>query len=341
MTASSLPYALRQNKYVDRKVFIDLLSRLQRHIPLDQHVYVSLGGPSLEDHKLIHTQLGLRRLVSLDGEAHIVDRQKFNKPVQCIKCVHLTTKGFIDAFQAQMRSLGFGEEPPVIAWFDYTNPKHLGQQLREFETLLGLLNPHDIIRITVNAHPPALYAANSRQLDHRETADEVREERFSRLANRLEEFLPTDASPGNMDEHGLPGVISRAFGLAALSAIPTSSPNEFFPLSVIKYADGQQMLSFTGIIIPKNEKREFINKCKLRKWEFCSKGWSDIHRIDIPYLTLRERLFLDQFLPKWSPKVINKKLKFTFEGSSERTMELLAQYKRFYRFYPHFHNIVP
>jgi len=55
-----------------------------------------------------------------------------------------------------------------------------------------------------------------------------------------------DAEATMMTEELLPAVLSRAFGAAALEALPTSGANTVAPLSIVRYADGQQMLSLTG-----------------------------------------------------------------------------------------------
>ena len=66
MSAGTLPYHLRQNKAVDRAVFIDMLMRIHTYISVRDHAYVSLGGPFLEDFRIIHAALGIRRMISLN-----------------------------------------------------------------------------------------------------------------------------------------------------------------------------------------------------------------------------------------------------------------------------------
>lgn len=340
MRGAAIPYALRQNKSVDRKIFIDLLRRFQRYRPLDEHVYISLGGPSLEDHKLVHAELGLTRLISLDGEADVVDRQLFNLPVECVTCLHRTTKQFVDQFWPELARIGYDEDANVVVWFDYTEPRRLGEQVQEFQALLPMLNEGDVVRITVNANPSAIYETNSRNLGRRETAEEAQSERFSRLRNRLADLTPPDAAADDMTRERLPLVIARSFSLAALGALPPRSPTEFVPVSIVRYADGQQMLSITGVLIKRGTRAEFLKTTGLRDWDFFSRSWVNVHVIDVPYLTLRERLFLERLLPNMSARKMRQKLPFLFDGDPKRTLDVLAQYKKHYRYYPHFHHVV-
>src|SRR5262249_52917928 len=154
--------------------------------------------------------------------------------------------------------LGYDENVQTIIWFDYTDPSALGEQTQEFRALLPILDNGDIVRITINANPAAVYTANSRNLGRRESADEIHEERLLRLRNRLAEFHPPNASSEDMTHARFPVVIARAFSLAARSALSSLSPNEFVPLSIVRYADGQQMLSVTGMILKRGTRSNFF-----------------------------------------------------------------------------------
>ena len=61
MSGSSLPYRLRPNKAVDRELFLSLLMRLTPKLGLEKYHYVGLGGPFLEDFRLLHSRIGIGR----------------------------------------------------------------------------------------------------------------------------------------------------------------------------------------------------------------------------------------------------------------------------------------
>ena len=61
--ASSLPYKLRPNKAVDRELFLSLLCRLGAHLMVERYKYIGLGGPFLEDFRLLHKRTGIKEML--------------------------------------------------------------------------------------------------------------------------------------------------------------------------------------------------------------------------------------------------------------------------------------
>lgn len=336
---SSVPYSLRQNKFVDRRIFVDLLSRIERYAPIEDHVYVSMGGATLEDHRLAHAELGLCRLLSFDSQQWIIDRQKFNKPVDYIKLKRMTSSELIGSFSATMNELGWGGAPNVAMWLDFTAPAQLGAQIREYNQLLDLLQPKDIVRITVNASSSAIYKPIT--VDGRpEVASVFRPKRLERLTAKLGEYMPAGVSAGDMTDDGLPVVIASAMEIAAKAAFPSGSKHVALPLSVVRYADGQQMLSVTAIVLERTKVRSFFAKTKAKSWPFFSKSWQDIRLISVPDLTMRERMFITERIPTKSEMDICTDLGFLFENDAGVSQEYVRQYRQYYRFYPHFHHVI-
>lgn len=152
MSGSSLPYHLRTNKAIDRRIFFDLLANISPILPrkIQQYKYISMGGPMLEDHHLLHHELGMSKLESIEKDAAALSRQNFNKPFGCISCLHKDTGGFIR---------DYNESEPVIIWLDYTAPKWSSQFI-ECADLLKNLNAFDILKVTFNANPYVLKKEN-------------------------------------------------------------------------------------------------------------------------------------------------------------------------------------
>src|SRR4051794_20931063 len=96
-TGSSLPYRLRPNKAVDRELFLSMLTRLAPTLSLEKYQYIGLGGAFLEDFRLIHARLGIRRLTCVESEEAVHKRQLFNRPIASIDCVHKTLEDYLDA----------------------------------------------------------------------------------------------------------------------------------------------------------------------------------------------------------------------------------------------------
>src|SRR6185312_8992990 len=96
------------------------------------------------------------QLLAFDLDDEIVARQKFNKPVETCCCVHRKSDDLIANLDSVLADCGFTDFDGIVIWLDYTDPRKIGQQLREFEALLGKLKSGDVVRVTVNAHPSAL-----------------------------------------------------------------------------------------------------------------------------------------------------------------------------------------
>ncbi|MDN3700490.1 hypothetical protein QWY96_05565 [Vibrio artabrorum] len=114
MSGGSIPYHLRTNKAIERRIFFDLLGNLALGRDLKNYKYISLGGPMLADHQALHHELGLTKLVSIERDSAVLTRQDFNKPYSCIECWEGSTSDYIN---------NFNEDDPVIIWLDYTDTK--------------------------------------------------------------------------------------------------------------------------------------------------------------------------------------------------------------------------
>jgi hypothetical protein len=329
MSGASIPYHLRPHKAVDRRLFLDLLGRLERWKPLHGHAYVSMGAYPLEDHRLVHRVLGITRLLAFDMEPEVVARQLFNRPLDSCRCIEAKAETVVGDLDRVLKDEGFGDADGAIVWLDYTDPKKLAHQLREFQTLLDNLTEGDIVRVTVNAHVNLHIEAS---VGAPLTKEDKRTKMFQTIKSKMGEFLPSDVSADDMTEAGLPSVISRSFGRAAHKAFQATGANMFKPLSVTRYSDGTQMLSMTGMVIARDKEDEFDERMQWDAWPFASKDWETVHHLVVPSLTLRERLFLEKSVARDAEDLIQE-LGFS-EASEIPLRDFLASYKHYYRFYP-------
>src|SRR5204863_3488285 len=144
---SSLPYRLRPNKAVDRELFLSLLMRLAPRLHVEKYHYVGLGGPFLEDFRLVHARLGLATMTCVETEEEVHKRQLFNRPVESIRFVHSTLEDYLDKTEF---------ETPAIIWFDYTEPRGITTQIERFARTIGTVPIGSVLRVTLNAHPASL-----------------------------------------------------------------------------------------------------------------------------------------------------------------------------------------
>lgn len=330
MSGASIPYHLRPHKAVDRRIFVDLLTRIERWRPLSEYVYLSMGAYPLEDHKLIHRMLGVTRLIAFDFDPAIVARQIFNRPIGSCHCVEKASGDVVAELDQVLDQCGFGDPAGVIVWLDYTDPKKLGEQIREFQSLLDRLSAGDVVRVTVNAHPNELIESWTGKPPLKE---EKRSKQLLGLQKRIKEFMPSWATADHMNEVDLPRVIAESFAAAASKALPVNGALTFRPLSMVRYADGAQMLSMTGVVAKRSDEGELLSRLGIQTWPFASDTWSDIHKLVVPDLTLRERLFLEREVVTSGSDQIVDALGFDAAGGIS-VADFIENYKRYYRFYP-------
>lgn len=330
MSASSIAYHLRTHKAVDRRLFIDLLTRYERERPLENAAYVSMGAYSLEDHRLIHRYLGIKRLIAFDLDNEIILRQQFNKPIDSCFCVKKTAGEMVFELDAILAGCSFSDATSLIVWLDYTDPKEIGSQVREFQTLLDKLKEGDVVRVTVNANPKDL------QSDGNGTpvlASKTMQKHFATLQNAIGDYLPSTAKASDMTFEGFAALLSQAFASAALKALPASGRTIFAPLSIVRYADTTQMLSISGVIVARDRDEHVRASMRLNSWPFGSAGWTDVKNIIAPTITLRERLFLERSVMNNSDAAIKSELGFSQFGET-KVEDFLDSYRKYYRFYP-------
>ena len=326
-SGSSLPYRLRPNKAVDRELFLGLLSRIAAKLRVEDYRYIGLGGPFLEDFRLVHARLGIDDLVCVEAEENVHKRQKFNRPVDRIECVHSTLEDYID-------STDF--DKPVVIWFDYTNPKKLTDQIERFSRTIAGVPLNSILRVTLNANPTSLgkqdpkefaveSSARGRSSDTRQT---IQEWRLDRFRDRLGNLFPSGLKPNDMT--------FKNFGISILKALHIAVEKEVLNLidrSIIwalatHYADGQPMVTATLIVCcPEGVSTKML----VDDWEYSSTPDAPLC-LDMPALSTLERLTME------STEDARERMGFDLPRS-DMDEDPFASFKRFYRVFPHFSRV--
>ena len=318
-------YNLRPNKSIDRKLFIQTLIGLNNILPISDYNYMGFGSYLFDDFKLIHDTLGISKMVSLEKEQKEYDRALFNKPYNCIEVFNTTSSEYLS-------ELEINDDTHGIYWLDYTDPADLGQQLADFATLLNKANANDIIKITLNANPAAL-GKNA-------NPDLVQMIRLDTLKKRVpEQYLFPSISNDDVTTKNYPLTllkILKAIAMESLTDSPPYSPNFFLPFFSCVYADGQQMLTFTGVVLESHDKETAIKEA-LSKYQHNDFKWDNPLRIEIPHLTVREITEINKYLPKENiQQILTEKFPFVF---SEKDKEAVESYISYYKYYPSFQSV--
>jgi len=326
-SGSALPYRLRPNKAVDRELFLALLSRLAASLGIESYQYIGLGGPFLEDFRLIHARLGIVDMKCIEVEENVHKRQEFNCPVECISCIHSTIENYID-------STSF--DKPVIIWFDYSDPAEITAQIERFSTTIGEVPINSVLRITLNANPQSLGTPDPVEIAVEVgdmTSDSgqkksIQEWRLDRFRERLGRFFPSGLASEGMTFKNFGRSVLRALHLAVQDKILSHPDRSIHWALATHYADGQPMVTATLIVCGAEETQL---QSLLANWEFHSTAEAPL-LLDMPALSTLERLTME------SHEDARGLLGFELP-KSEMAGDPFDSFKKFYRVFPHFSRV--
>lgn len=322
-SGATIPYHLRQNKAIDRNLFVDLLAKIARYRNISEYKYVGFGGGFLEDFKQLHASLRIDRMVSLDESENVVARQKFNLPHSGVMPLKKKSGEYLN-------EQDFKE--PTIVWFDYTSPE-LATQLSEVELLVRKLDRGDIFKVTFNA--------STEPLGKPVTSESIHEFRLARLLERAGIYAPADLDVDDVTYKWYPKTVLRCVESAAKRGMDTKPRSIIEPLAAFSYADGQQMVTFTGIILDQLDRQPFLDATRLQHWPFRCSGWGDLKSISVPQFSAKERLYIESRLPaEENAKKLICELGYYVGDNESEGEELMANFVRYYRMYPWYSRVV-
>lgn len=326
-TGSSLPYRLRPNKAVDRELFLALLTRLAAKLKLEGYQYIGLGGPFLEDFRLVHARLGIKRMFCIESQETVYKRQLFNQPIDCIKCVHSTLEDYIDEQDF---------ETPVIIWLDYTEPSKITDQIERFARTVGSVPVGSILRVTLNANPSSLGDPRASEVAvevgglsaDRGSKPTIQEWRLDRFRERLGVLFPSSLTAEGMTHKNFGKSVLRALQLAVEKEALSHRDRTAVWALATHYADGQPMVTATVVIC---EPEDTTTVEIVMGWEFYSTP-ENPHLLDMPALSTMERLTMES--------ATDPKARLGFDlPKSDMGDDPFEAFKKFYRIYPHFSRV--
>jgi hypothetical protein len=328
------PYHLRTNKAVDRLLFVDIL----RHAnPPGQSFrdfrYISLSGPFLEDLRVMDHFFPEMQLISLEKSQQTYKRQLFHK--------------FNSSLDVRWRTLSdfliHDYQPGIIDvfWLDFTDLSYT--RFEEFQSVLTKVPPGSIVRITLRAEP---------EIDIRTLTEQLPEEYLARMRNELErkfrdEFVKVLSHATVTGAFINPPEFARMVQLmikrtASIALDYSGSKVDYLPIQSACYNDGTFMLSVTGIVYPRRQKRK--TQKTFEKVKFVDFDWGKPVSIDIPALSMKERLFLEHMLPVAPGQIVGEELLqalgYMIDDGKRKTIQQLAHYADYCRDYPNFVRIL-
>lgn len=300
------PYHLRSNKSVDRYLFVEAL----KHIiepgkrPSESYTYVGFGGPFLEDLKVAEHYFPAIKLISLEQDKETLKRQKFHRFCRRLKLLHQTDEEFVNSFTEGER---------LALWFDYLGctPQNIGS----FSEAVKKAGDWSMLRITLYAGFPT---------------NEVKD----KFISDFEQLLPGNYEDYFTDQDSFATLLQKIIQSSTIP--PAGSSYGFHLINSTCYRDGARMITITGLKCPNDEWKS--TKRRLSKWPFFTPSWDhNPERINLPDLSLQERLHLASLLPVRSPtpgKILKRRL-----GYSIGSEESLNNYAAFCRYFPVFSRL--
>ena len=336
------PYHLRPNKAIDRFLLIEILDMLKKNLDISDYTYYGFGGPLLDDCRLIYSRFPEVKIVSIERDENTVKRQNFHSFSTNIDIKHQDFSSFV---------AGFSSNGGEILWLDYTNLE-IGH-FDEFKNILGKVSDNSIVKITIRAEPPprelTSHTSEEKWKDFRERYREetwedfqkkYREETWKDFQKTYEDFLPDTAKPTDIDRR-LPfiNLLQTMLQIASQQALPAAGGNIFQLLNSSHYNDSTHMLSITGIVCKGNEVSTIQEW--FEDWRFINIEWKEPQKIEVPTLSIQERLHLEKSIPTGDQtgQILSEVLEYKVDRGG-RHIEKFKQYEQFHQYYPYFARVL-
>ena len=307
-------YRLRPNKAVDRFLFLEALQHLAGLKDLSEYTYYGLGGPFLEDVRILGDFFNGLRLVSIEENEQTVKRQQFHLPSRDVRLLHMPFHRFLKSYAPT------GEKG--IFWLDYT--RLLWEEVDDFMMLIQRVEPWSMAKITLRVQPRDF-------------------EQSGQLRATFAKILP----PGINDPPARPAsfaaLVLRMLRIATQRALKTHRDRSFQPISAFFYNDSTPILTLTGLVSPPNDID--VIRDAFESWEFANLSWNSPTRISVPALSTKERLTLQSVLPcdESAGKLLEIALGYMLGdgGPKDNTQQQLKQYAAFHKYYPYYITAQP
>lgn len=267
-------WQFRPAKHMQRLMAVDVMRRLVAFGPLRHYRYVGFGGYEFVDFDLVHRQLGIHAMTSIESNGKL-DRYEFNRPFPDIEVRGGTSNDVLPYVPL---------DGPVIIWLDYCKPlRH--QELQDVRLLGERLRPGSMALVTVNATTP-------------DDGD-----RLDVLASRVgSERLPHDLiSEAQLDGWGFAATQRRILVAefeAGLTA--TGRGRRFEQLLDVQYRDTQRMQTWGGVVVDAGHEAKLALADFASLDQVRSRGMGPL-RVNVPLLTAREVLRLEEGLAAGQP----------------------------------------
>lgn len=298
-------YRLRPAKGVERRMMCETFGRLSLIAPLQRYQYIGFGAVSFADFLLIHRQLGITDMTSIDdAKPEAQERFKFNLPFKCVKL----------EFERSTKALAtMPLKTPTIIWLDYTDSINRSI-IEDVEYVCDEMSAGSVVVVSINVHALTTEVPDPK----------IGQKRLDKLRLDVgEELVPADIKVEDLGGWNFAKVSYRILTDRIRQAVVDRlAPLRYEQLFHFWYQDGAKMLTLGGILLD-DDTAEQWKKSGVEQFPHCRPGASPFE-IVIPDLTVRELRHLDQSLPRVAEDPVAAFL----------PQDDVAAYERIYRFFP-------
>ena len=318
-------YHLRPNKTAERFAFIEALRRLARLSGegLSNYTYHGLGGPYLEDFRLLYEFYPEIGMVSIENEEETHKRQEFHLPCSTLNLINDDVSSYVARFDPGNRKSVF--------WLDYTGLEY--SCFEDFKVLLATVMEDSMVKITLRSEPRDYWVP-------RRGRQKLRKAREFRA--KFEQVMANPSANPPRSPQGFAYLLQGMLQVAAEQALPPAATTvRFLPVSSFYYSDGTRMFTLTGIVCQSTRRSEVERV--FGDWEFANLTWAHPKLIDVPSLSTKERLHLQHLLPCRSAtgRTLREALGYLIDDSIEKTEAALERYAEFHKYSPYVLRGVP
>jgi len=306
-------YTFRPAKSIERKLFVELLKELYGVVNAKSCTYIGFGAIFFADFRMIHKELGIKKMINIEANEDDKDRFKFNKPFACIDLQWGTSTEVLPTLDWNGKK---------IIWMDYDESLQT-YMFEDVETIFSSIEPGSFYFFTSNATLQKFYdrASNSHRL--------------AEFENEFDGLTPFGMTAAMLTAAQCPFLIRDMLltqinhVLAQRNAVLDPSDKLVFnQLLFITYKDNAPMFSYGGYLTKRSEVQNLRAK-GIFLLPYVKTGNEKLD-IQSPVLTNSEIDLINTYLPKGKQRFLSlAKMRFIPEEDKER-------YYNVYRYYPSF-----
>lgn len=302
-------YSLRPNKSIQRLLAFNGIKRIMEELGLDDPVYVGLGSIWFSDFVYAHKQLGINRMISIEGNEIGYRRAIFNRPFSSVR----VEEGLTTSVLPKLLADGDLANYPWIVWLDYDGRLN-SDIVEDLSLLLEKAPDNSVLLCTFNAALPG-----------------KPKDRPGYLKRHLGKVVPDGLTTMDCEDNSIQGLLGKLTNdYLQSTARHVGRPGGFVPCFRIPYRDTARMITVGGVI-PKRGAIPTVARI------IGAPDWVALPEVPVesPPLTLKEVAVLQAELPdrKDLTRPSLRRLGFDLED------EQLKSFVEYYRYYPSFAQI--